>query len=96
MRRRNYVVAYDISDDKRRTKVFRVLLGYGDHAQFSVFLCQLNGQELVQMRHRLRGLINNAEDQIMIVELGLSVRPLDLSLDVLGIGYDPSVRVVVV
>ena len=49
MARRNFLVSYDVSDDKRRTKIFHLLLANGDHAQFSVFLCQLNATELARL-----------------------------------------------
>ena len=39
-----YVIAYDIPDDKRRTKVHKILLGYGKWTQYSLFECFLNGQ----------------------------------------------------
>ena len=32
-----YVVAYDIPSDKRRTKVHKILCGYGAWTQFSLF-----------------------------------------------------------
>lgn len=32
-----YLVSYDIPDDKRRTRVARLLEGYGQRVQFSVF-----------------------------------------------------------
>ncbi len=96
MARRHYVVAYDISDDKRRDKVFKTLLGFGDHAQYSVFFCELNQEELVRMRTRLRSFLHHGEDQVIIVELGPAVRSLSTSLDVLGKAYDPPLRTVVV
>jgi CRISPR-associated protein Cas2 len=96
MGRNNYVVTYDISDDKRRNKVFTALHGFGDHAQYSVFFCELNDRELVQMRTRLRAEIHNGEDQVLIVELGPAVRPLESSLEVLGKGYEPVTRTIVV
>ena len=36
-----YVVTYDISDQKRWRRVFRVMNGYGDWVQFSVFQCRM-------------------------------------------------------
>lgn len=96
MGRRNYVVTYDISDDGRRAKVFRYMHGYGDHAQYSVFLCQLSDQELVRMRHGLRTLIHAGEDQILIVEVGRASRPMETAIDVVGRGYEPAVRSIVV
>jgi CRISPR-associated protein Cas2 len=94
--RRNYVVTYDIADDKRRNRVFASLHGFGDHAQYSVFFCELNERELVQMRGRLRAEIHNGEDQVLIVELGTATRPLESSLEVLGKRYEPTTRTVVV
>jgi len=96
MARRHYLVSYDISDDKRRTKVFNTLHGYGDHAQYSVFFCELSDQELVQLRTRLRSAIHHMEDQVLIVDLGTSARPLEDGLEVLGRRYRPTTRVVVV
>lgn len=96
MARSNYVVAYDISDDKRRNKVFRALHGFGDRAQYSVFFCDLNDQELVRLRWRMRQLINQAEDQVLIVEVGTAVRPLETGLEAIGLPYEPVIRTVVI
>jgi len=96
MARRHYLVSYDVSDDKRRNKVFKTLHGFGDHAQYSVFFCELSDQELVQLRTKLRAAIHHKEDQVLIVDLGTNARPLEEGIEVLGRGYQPSTRVVVV
>lgn len=96
MRRHNYVVTYDIADDRRRTKLFKALHGFGDWAQFSVFFCQLKEEELVRLRLAVREHIHEGEDQVLIVEVGQSARPLETSLQVVGRSYDPPVRTVVV
>lgn len=96
MERRHYLVTYDIADDRRRNDVFKTLTGFGDHAQYSVFFCELDGRELAQLRGRLRVIVNHAEDQVMIVDLGRAVRPLDEGLQVIGRGYDPPVRTIVI
>ena len=36
-----FVVSYDISDDKRRTKIHNTLKSYGQRVQYSVFECDL-------------------------------------------------------
>jgi len=95
-RRRHYLVTYDISDDGRRTKVFRILHGFGDHAQFSVFFCEMDGRELAQLRGRIRDILHHAEDQLLILDLGPADRPLDPSLQVIGRGYSPPVRTIVI
>jgi CRISPR-associated protein Cas2 len=96
MERRHYVVTYDISDDRRRTDVFRALLGQGDHAQYSVFFCELNDRELANLRAKLRSFINAAEDQVLVVDLGRATRPLDIAIECLGRPYDPPVRTLIV
>jgi len=48
--RNRYLIAYDVSDDKRRARVFKTLMGNGDHAQFSVFFCDLNDVELLKLK----------------------------------------------
>jgi CRISPR-associated protein Cas2 len=96
MSRRRYIVTYDVSDDKRRNEVFRTLLAHGDHAQYSVFFCDLSERELVQLKARLRGAIHHREDQVLVVDLGTASHPLEDGLDVLGRGYQPLVRTIVV
>ncbi|MGQ0814775.1 MAG: CRISPR-associated endonuclease Cas2 [Gemmatimonadota bacterium] len=96
MARRQYVVTYDISDDRRRDKVYKTLHGFGDHAQFSVFFCELTDEEVTRLRVRLHGLIHHGEDQVLIVELGPAIRPLATALQVVGRAYTPSIRTLVV
>lgn len=68
--RHTYIVTYDISDPKRLRKVFRLMLGYGDHLQLSVFQCELNQRELVELRCALGELIHHGEDQVLFANLG--------------------------
>jgi CRISPR-associated protein Cas2 len=48
-----YVVAYDISSDKRRTKVHKVLSGFGAWTQFSLFECHLTETQYLRLREML-------------------------------------------
>ena len=93
---RHYVVSYDISDDKRRNEVFRTLYAFGNHAQYSVFFCELNDVDLVRLRGALRESINQHEDQVMMIDLGSSAKPLETGLEVLGRAYKPPARTLVV
>lgn len=68
--RTTYLVCYDICDDKRLRKVFRLMRGYGDHLQYSVFECALSSVELAKLRTALAGLIDHGEDQVLFVSLG--------------------------
>jgi hypothetical protein len=48
-----YLVTYDICDDKRLRRVFKTMRNWGDHLQYSVFECQLNGAELHKLKQEL-------------------------------------------
>jgi CRISPR-associated protein Cas2 len=56
-----YVIAYDISDDRRRTQVHRLLCGYGDWTQYSLFECWLTKQHLVELRAKLRNVLGSGD-----------------------------------
>lgn len=96
MIRRRFLVTYDIADDRRRNQVFKTLYGYGDHAQYSVFFCELNGRELVELRGKLRRAIHDTEDQVMILDLGAAANPLEGGLECIGKPYRPTTSVLVV
>ena len=68
--RRNYIVTYDICNDKRLRKVFKTCKGYGVHLQYSVFECDLTPMEKAQFEAKLLEIINNDEDQVLLVDLG--------------------------
>ena len=51
-----YVFAYDISDNKERRKVERILKGYGFRRQFSVFICRLTRGDKGRLLKQLQDL----------------------------------------
>ena len=51
--RTRYVLAYDVSDDGRRNRLFRLLMGYGERVQKSVFEADLNRRELKEILTRV-------------------------------------------
>ncbi len=71
--RNRFLVAYDIREPKRLQKVHKAMTGFGDALQYSVFLCDLSPEELLLVRERLKTLINQKEDSVLIADLG----PLD-------------------
>jgi CRISPR-associated protein Cas2 len=68
--RNRFIVTYDISDDDRRTRVFKTLRGHGDHIQYSVFRCDLSSQQRIAMIAALHPSIEHQEDQILLFDLG--------------------------
>lgn len=70
--RNTFLVSYDVTSDRRRNKVFKKLRGFGDHVQFSVFLCDLTRKERVKLEAEVTELIQHREDQVLVVDLGPS------------------------
>jgi CRISPR-associated protein Cas2 len=58
------VVSYDIPEDKRRTKVMKLLRNFGAHVQYSVFECELKDAAYQQLRERLAKLISPQVDSV--------------------------------
>ena len=45
-----WVIAYDSPCDKRRRKMAKLLKGYGERLQWSVFECRLQPHQLLRLR----------------------------------------------
>lgn len=67
---RRYLIAYDIVDDRRRTKISDVLGAHGDRIQYSVFIVDIRRARLIRLHERLTKLMNLTEDSILICDLG--------------------------
>lgn len=94
--RQAYIVTYDICDPKRLRKVFKIMTGYGDHLQLSVFRCELTSTELVTLRSELAGVIHHNEDQVLFVNFGRADGRARDSIQALGLPYHPPERTGVV
>jgi len=66
-----YVVTYDISNDKRRTKLSDLLGSYGERVNYSVFEIELNEAKRETLLHeiKLRKLINKKYDSLRFYHL---------------------------
>lgn len=64
-----FVVAYDISDDRRRLKLFKTLKRYGTAVQESVFECHLTTDQFVQMKQDVVLVIDARVDQVRFYTL---------------------------
>jgi len=58
------LVTYDISDDRRRTKLHDLLLQYGIPVQYSVFECLLGAKRLKQMKRQVNKVIKIKMDHV--------------------------------
>ena len=94
--RHTYVVTYDICDPKRLRKVYKLMLGWGDHLQLSVFQCELNHRELVELRIQLGRIIKPSEDQVLFANLGTVEGRGSDSITAIGRPYVDPERVAIV
>ena len=67
-----YIVVYDICDPKRWRRVFRLMQGYGEWVQLSVFQCRLGRRRHAELVARLDDLIDHAEDHVVLVDVGVA------------------------
>jgi CRISPR-associated protein Cas2 len=90
--RQAYIVTYDVCDPKRLRKVFKTMQGYGEHLQLSVFRCELNARELVELRAKLSHAINHDADQVLFVDMGPAEGRALEAIRALGQPYVPPER----
>jgi CRISPR-associated protein Cas2 len=64
MKKQFLLVAYDISNDRRRTRLHDVLESYGTPVQYSVFECLLDREELARMKRAVARVIRPTIDQV--------------------------------
>ncbi len=58
------LIVYDISNDKRRTRLHNTLLNYGTPVQYSVFECLLDRKAREKMKKAVRRVIRPKTDQV--------------------------------
>jgi CRISPR-associated protein Cas2 len=80
---RIYIVTYDVANDRRGRRVFKLMRGYGHWLQLSVFQCRLTARRRAEMARRLDEAIHALEDHVLILDLGQADR-VDLHVESLG------------
>jgi CRISPR-associated protein Cas2 len=68
-----YLIIYDVpatkAGNKRRTRLYDLLSGYGKWRQFSVFECFLSAQQFAKLQTAMEKLIKLEEDALCIYVL---------------------------
>jgi CRISPR-associated protein Cas2 len=67
---RRHLIAYDVTDDRRRTRIANYLSAHGDRVQYSVFVIDCRPAKLIRLRAQLTKLIKASEDSILLCDLG--------------------------
>ncbi|HBK24990.1 MAG TPA: CRISPR-associated endonuclease Cas2 [Planktothrix sp. UBA10369] len=63
-----YLICYDIRDPKRWRKAYKLLQGYGERIQYSMFRCWLSQRNREKMRWELEKVLTS-EDSLFLVRL---------------------------
>jgi len=73
-----HLVCYDIRDDKRWRRAYKILKGRGERVQYSIFRVQMTRTQLEELRWELKKVMAE-EDDLMIVRLcpGCAQRVID-------------------
>jgi CRISPR-associated protein Cas2 len=61
-----YLVCYDIRCPKRWRKAYKLIEGYGDRLQYSIFRCWLTQRTREKMRWQLEKILTQEDDLILI------------------------------
>ncbi len=77
-----YLITYDISLDKIRNKVSKILLDYGSRVQYSVFESDMNEQEMKKVLKKIKELIDPATDNVKFYDLCTACEKKTLSIGV--------------
>ncbi len=62
------LVCYDIRDPKRYRKAHKLLKGYGEPVQFSIFRCRLDDRQAAELRWHLARILTD-DDGLLILDL---------------------------
>lgn len=66
-----WLVSYDISDDRTRYRVDRLLSAYGERLQKSVFTCRVTVAGLRELRRIIDATIDSSSDSVRLYPLCL-------------------------
>ncbi|MDE0556391.1 MAG: CRISPR-associated endonuclease Cas2 [Candidatus Poribacteria bacterium] len=59
-----YVISYDIPDDPRRTRLAKILKGFGTRVQYSVFEAHLTRSQFEQLKQAVNRIIQPETDSV--------------------------------
>jgi len=79
-----YVICFDISNDKNRRKVVKLLENKGQRVQKSVFECLLNDKDFITLKNNMEDNIGFNTDSIRYYQLCANCR---LNIKIAGLGF---------
>jgi len=91
-----YIVTYDIGDQKRWRAVFKLMHGYGDWLQFSVFQCRLSPRRHAELLATLDEIIHHDDDHVLMLDIGVADNVVPRIVSLGKRSFQPVVREVVI
>lgn len=82
-----YIVTYDVSEPRRWRRLFKVMHGYGEWLQLSVFQCRLTPRRRIELAAAIHEVINHNQDHVLILDLGCVDR-VELRVQSIGKAYE--------
>jgi len=67
-----YIVAYDIRDARRWRQVFRIMKGYGEWLQLSLFQCRMSRQRHAELVAQIDDVIHHDDDHVVLMDMGVA------------------------
>jgi CRISPR-associated protein Cas2 len=61
-----YLICYDIRCQKRWRKAYKLLQGYGDRIQYSIFRCWMSQRTREKLRWELEKILTTEDDLLLI------------------------------
>ena len=86
-----FIVTYDIGEPRRWRRLFKLMNGYGEWLQLSVFQCRLTRRRRIELAAAISEVINHNQDHVLILDLG-SVDRVELRVESMGKTYAPVSR----
>ena len=86
-----YLVTYDISEDRKRNKVIKLLNEYGKRIQFSCFEIEIHSKKLSYLVSKLQELIDNETDRLFIFPISEYATPFIKKLGKTELDNDSSI-----
>lgn len=89
-----YIISYDIPDDRRRLKIAKLMEGYGERVQKSVFEAHLDERGYADLRKRLARLIDAREDNVRFYKLCAECRQTVETIGRVGVTPEPDLMII--
>ena len=90
-----YIVTYDVADEKRWRRLFKLMHGYGEWLQLSVFQCRMTRMRQLELVRQIEAILDREKDHLLMLDIGPAenVQPRVLSI---GKAFAPIERLPVI